>query len=198
MKISIKCTNPKCGRTLLVDREFVGRQGKCPTCGMVMIIRDPAAMEEKPKVFSCRKCGAKLRVARGDTPKVGQCPKCGQKIRVPARGEGASSAAPSTPISPQAPPPAATEPTWEVTEKDTWEYTAFRGALEVPDIIRASQLAREKKIHPDLVAEAAQEVFDSFLAAHRPQDAMGIGAEFGLDLTRAHEALLAQAAKDRA
>lgn len=191
MKIPVQCSNLKCGRTLLVDRKFVGRRGECPSCGMVMIIRDQSAMAEKPTVFVCQKCGAKLRVVQGDEPKTGQCPKCGQKIRVPPKGAPTEAAAPSDGPSAD-PPPAAQEedPAWGITARDTWEYSAFHGALESSDVVRASELAREHKIHPDLISATAQEVFDAFLTDGRLQEAMTVGAEFGLDLTRAHEAML--------
>lgn len=46
MPIKLKCPNGKCGKVLEMPDQFAGKKGKCPACGSMFMIPNPAASRD--------------------------------------------------------------------------------------------------------------------------------------------------------
>lgn len=82
-----------CGGKISVSEKHIGKRGKCPECGAIVVI--PA--KSTVITFRCQSCDRKINVPKSYAGKEAQCPSCKERFVIPATNTDASSETPSSP-----------------------------------------------------------------------------------------------------
>ena len=68
-----------CAHKISVPDKDVGKQGKCPKCGNVLVVPAESTVIE----FNCENCDRKISVPKSQAGKKSICPKCGNTFIIP-------------------------------------------------------------------------------------------------------------------
>jgi DNA-directed RNA polymerase subunit RPC12/RpoP len=69
-----------CGHKISVQDKHVGKRGKCPECGALVVIPTKSTII----TFHCQNCNRKISVPKTYASKEVQCPNCKDRFIVPA------------------------------------------------------------------------------------------------------------------
>jgi hypothetical protein len=91
------CDN--CGHKISVQDKYIGKRGKCPECGAIVVIPATSTLI----TFHCPTCERKISVPKTYTGKKARCPNCKELFIVPATDLDISSATEASPAQPTDP-----------------------------------------------------------------------------------------------
>ena len=109
MTIPFACS---CGKSFQAKDEFAGKRTKCPACGQVLVIPQPARADAPPPEpealihFRCD-CGKEFKVKPEFAGRSTKCPACGQTLVIPGNRASPAPAPVKVPSPPEAAPAAA-------------------------------------------------------------------------------------------
>lgn len=85
-----------CGGKISVHDKYIGKRGKCPECGAIVVI--PA--KSNVITFHCQSCDRKINVPKTYAGKEAQCPNCKDRFIIPTTDFDISPATQSHPDQP--------------------------------------------------------------------------------------------------
>ena len=68
-----------CGGKISVQDKYIGKRGKCPECGAIVVIPTQSTVI----TFHCQSCDRKINVPKSYAGKEAQCPNCKDRFIIP-------------------------------------------------------------------------------------------------------------------